>query len=142
MKLIVGLNYKIVVLFTVLLVFSNKGFSQETTKDSNLKTWDQVEVKPEFPGGMMGFYKFVGNSFEIPQEATKNRVLGKVYVKFIIEKDGSLSNYEILEDLGYGIGDEAIRILKLSPKWTPGTINNKPVRVMHSLPITIQTPQE
>lgn len=142
MKLIVGPNYKTAVLFTLFFAFSNIGFSQEATKDSDFKNWKEVEVKPEFPGEMMGFYKFVANSFNIPEEATKNKVSGKVYVKFLIEKDGSLSNYEILNDLGYGIGDEAIRILKLSPKWKPGTINNKPVRVMHSLPITIHTPQE
>ena len=67
------------------------------------------------------------------------KLKGKLLVTFIVEKDGSLSNIKINKDLGYGMGDEAIRVLKLSPKWTPGKVNHKLARVEYSLPITIQT---
>ncbi|PWA11253.1 energy transducer TonB [Flavobacterium laiguense] len=63
---------------------------------------------------------------------------GKVYITFVVEKDGSLSEFKILRDVGYGTGDEAIRVMKLCPKWIPGKIDGKPVRVLYSLPITIQ----
>ena len=56
---------------------------------------------------------------------------------FIIEKDGSLSDIKVLRDIGYGTGDEAIRVLKISPKWIPGKQNNKEVRTLYSLPIPV-----
>ncbi|MDI1307323.1 MAG: M56 family metallopeptidase [bacterium] len=92
-------------------------------------------IKPEFPGGLLAFYKFIGSNFKTPSGLKGN---GKVYITFMIEKDGSLSEFEILRDMGFGTGEEAIRVLKLSPKWIPGKENNEPVRVKYSLPITIQ----
>jgi hypothetical protein len=95
-----------------------------------------VSDKPTFPGGIEKFYQFVGANFKTPSEPN---LKGKVYITFIIDKDGSLSDFKILRDIGYGTGDEAIRVLKLSPKWTPGKIDGNPVKVMYSLPITIQS---
>ncbi|SHM04873.1 M56 family metallopeptidase [Flavobacterium xinjiangense] len=91
--------------------------------------------QPEFPGGMNEFYKFMGANYKIPTELKGN---GRVYIKFMVEKDGSLSEFEILRDMGFGTGEEAIRVLKLSPKWIPGKDKDKPVRVQYSLPITLQ----
>lgn len=98
-----------------------------------------TETKPTFPGGMSEFYKFVAENFKISGEAAKIKLKGKVYITFMIEKDGSLSEFRILRDIGYGTGAEAVRVLKLSPTWIPGTVNNKPVRVQYSLPISVQT---
>jgi periplasmic protein TonB len=64
---------------------------------------------------------------------------GKVYVTFVVEKDGSLTDIKVLRDIGYGTGKEAIRVLSKCPKWMPGEQNGKKVRVLYSLPITIQT---
>jgi hypothetical protein len=91
--------------------------------------------QPEFPGGMNEFYKFMGANYKIPTELKGN---GRVSIKFMVEKDGSLSEFEILRDMGFGTGEEAIRVLKLSPKWIPGKDKDKPVRVQYSLPITLQ----
>jgi hypothetical protein len=85
------------------------------------------------------FFKFVGENFNIPLEAVKNKVKGKVYLTFIVEMDGTLSNIKIIRDLGYGIGDEAARVLGISPKWIPGKVNGEAVRTMYSLPITVQS---
>ncbi|MFV8332005.1 M56 family metallopeptidase [Flavobacterium sp. GSP14] len=95
-----------------------------------------ITTKPDFPGGIMEFYKFVGINFKTPEQPN---LKGKVYITFIIEKDGSLSDIKNLRDIGYGTGEEAIRVLKLCPKWIPGKMNGEPVRVMYSLPITIQS---
>jgi hypothetical protein len=94
------------------------------------------ETKPTFPGGMDAFYKFVAENYKTPSQPN---LKGKVYVTFIVEKDGSLSEFNILRDIGYGTGEEAVRVIKQSPKWIPGTVDNKPARVLYSLPITIQT---
>lgn len=95
-----------------------------------------ITEKPDFPGGIEKFYQFVGENYKTPSQPN---LKGKVYVTFIIEKDGSLNDIKNIRDIGFGTGEEAIRVLKLSPKWTPGSIDNKPVRVMYSLPITLQS---
>jgi beta-lactamase regulating signal transducer with metallopeptidase domain len=93
-----------------------------------------VTEHPDFPGGMKKFYQFVGNNFQIPTDFKGN---GKIYIKFIVEIDGSITNEEILKDVGFGTGEEAIRVIKLSPKWIPAKKDGVPVRVQYSLPITL-----
>jgi protein TonB len=113
--------------------------SNELLKSQEVKGSDYtyntagIEVKPEFPGGLIGLDSFIKQNYKNPTDNLK----GKVYVTFIIEKDGSLSDIKILRDIGYGTGAEAIRVLKTSPKWTPGKLKNKEVRVLYSLPIAV-----
>ncbi len=95
--------------------------------------YQAVEVKPDFPGGLQKFYDFVGKNYRAPEEDIK----GSVYVQFVVEKDGSLTDIKVMRDLGYGTGAEAIRVLKKSPRWKPGIQNGRPVRVLYSLPIKI-----
>ncbi|CAA9200665.1 hypothetical protein FLA105534_03176 [Flavobacterium bizetiae] len=94
-----------------------------------------MEVKPVFPGGLDQLYKFISENYKKPKENPELK--GKVFVTFIIEKNGSLTDIKILRDLGFGTGAEAIRVLNFSPKWIPGKQNNKEVRTLYSLPITI-----
>ncbi|CAA9203529.1 energy transducer TonB [Flavobacterium bizetiae] len=105
-------------------------------EDNTVYNTAGIEVKPDFPGGIEKFYKFVGNNYKTPEE---EGLKGKVYVTFVVEKDGSLTDIKVLRDIGYGTGAEAIRVLKKCPKWTPGEQNGKKVRVLYSLPITIQS---
>ena len=105
--------------------------------DNNIYNTAGIDVRPEFPGGIIAFDKFIEKNFKIPQENLQLK--GKVYVSFIVEKDGSLNDIKILRDIGAGTGAEAIRVLKSSPKWSPGKQNNKLVRVLYSLPISINT---
>jgi beta-lactamase regulating signal transducer with metallopeptidase domain len=98
-----------------------------------------IEKQPEYPGGIEEFYKLIGINFKVPAEASKQKLEGKAIIEFMVERDGSLSEFKIVKDLGYGIGNEAIRTIKLSPKWIPGTIDGKPARVLYTLPITIKT---
>ena len=95
-----------------------------------------IEVIPEFPGGMEKFYGFVSRNYQAPEE---EGLKGKVFVTFVVEKDGSLTDIKVIRDIGYGTGKEAIRVLNKCPKWTPGEQNGKKVRVQYSLPITIQS---
>jgi len=105
-------------------------------EDTNVYSSAGIEVKPDFPGGMAKFYSYIGNNYRAPEE---EGISGKVYVTFVVEKDGSLTDIKVVRDLGHGTGAEAIRVLKKCPKWTPGEQNGKKVRVLYSLPITIQS---
>lgn len=97
-----------------------------------------LDKMPEFPGGMAKFYTYVGNNFNRP-ELDADRTL-KVYVSFVIERDGSITDIMVKNDPGYGLGKEAIRVLKsLKTKWIPGVLNGKAVRTAYNLPITIKT---
>jgi protein TonB len=97
-----------------------------------------LDKLPEYPGGMKNFYNYVGNNFEKPEMEEIGSL--KVYVSFVIEKDGSMSNIKVMRDPGYGLGQEAIRVLKsLRTKWSPGIIDSKPVRTSYNLPILIET---
>lgn len=117
-----------------------------TTKDKTIEnpTLDSIALKtnsvmettqPEFPGGIVAFYTFIGANFKVPAELKGS---GKVVLTFMIEKDGSLSEFEILKDIGFGTGEEVIRVLKHSPKWIPGKKNNEYVRVKYSFPIQVE----
>lgn len=92
---------------------------------------------PEFPGGIDKFYTYVGRTFEKPEIDDAKTI--KVYVSFVIERDGSMTDIQVRRDPGYGLGKEAIRVLKsLKTKWSPGMIGGKPVRTAYNLPITVQ----
>ena len=94
-----------------------------------------VESEPEFPGGMEALYKYLAQNIKYPQLARENGITGKVYVTFVVEKDGSIANPRILRDIGGGCGAEAIRVVKAMPKWSPGKQRGKAVRVQFNLPV-------
>lgn len=94
-----------------------------------------VEKKPDFSGGLKAFYNYIGQNFKIPDV---KGLSGKVVVSFVIEKDGSVTDIKVVRDIGYGTKEEAIRVLKNSPNWIPGEQDGKKVRVLYTLPITIQ----
>ena len=96
-----------------------------------------LDKMPEFPGGINKFYSYVGNNFEKPEIDAINTF--RVYVSFVIEKDGSMTDIKVVRDPGYGLGREAIRVLKsLKTKWSPGMIGSKPVRTAYNLPIVVE----
>ncbi|HEY0092155.1 MAG TPA: energy transducer TonB [Flavobacterium sp.] len=96
-----------------------------------------LDKQPQFPGGMGEFTKFIGRKFRTPN--IEEEKLLKVYVTFVIEKDGSLSDIKVLRDPGYELGAEAVRVLKsMKTKWEPGMIAGNPVRTAYTLPITVR----
>jgi protein TonB len=84
---------------------------------------------------MEDFYKYVSKNIEYPKQARRMGIEGKVFVQFVVDKDGSLSDVKVIKGIGAGCDEEAIRVLKESPKWTPGKQRGRPVRVRMSLPI-------
>ncbi|MDP5201293.1 energy transducer TonB [Flavobacterium sp. DG2-3] len=100
-----------------------------------------LDKLPEFPGGIAQFYKYVGNNFRRPELDAEKTL--RVYVSFVVEKDGSLTDIMVKNDPGFGMGKEAVRVLKsLKTKWTPGILNGQAVRTAYNLPITIKTEVE
>jgi hypothetical protein len=96
-----------------------------------------LDKMPEFPGGINKFYNYVGNNFEKPE--IDAIATFRVYVSFVIEKDGSMTDIKVVRDPGFGLGKEAIRVLKsLKTKWSPGMIGSKPVRTAYNLPIAVE----
>lgn len=93
------------------------------------------EVMPEFPGGLSALYEFLKDNVNYPEFAKKVNIQGTVYVSFVVEKDGSVSNVEILRGIGGGCDEEAVRVVKSMPPWKPGRQMGRPVRVAYKLPI-------
>lgn len=125
------------VLFLAVAFFAIQYVSaQETTKGPNeIFNTAGIDVKPEYPGGIQKFYKFIGDNFKSP--ASKDFLGGKVYVSFVIEKDGSVADIRVIRDAGFDTGIEATRVMKMCPKWIPGEQNGKKVRVLYTLPIAL-----
>lgn len=107
------------------------GIKSENTDD--IYDFVSIEKQPEFPGGIAKFYKYVGSNIKYPKLAQDNNVQGKVFLSFVVEKDGSLSDIQITRGLGSGTDEEAIRVLKESPKWNPGIKNGFAVRVKYNI---------
>lgn len=110
--------------------------------DTSLHQFSSIDVLPEYPGGQQKFYEYVGSEFKYPAEARKNGLSGRVTLRFIVEKDGSLSNIRIIRDAGMGTGEEAVRVLQNSVKWKPGMNKGEAVRVEYTLPIQLNLAAE
>jgi protein TonB len=101
-----------------------------------------VEVEPEPYGGAAAWAKFLQKNIHYPPQASENGVHGKVFLSFIVETDGHLSNIKVERGVGSGLDEEALRVLKLAPAWKPGIQNGHKVRVMYSIPINFVMPDQ
>jgi len=129
---------KNIVLLVVLFFLIQLGYGQEKTihpNQNSLYSSAGISIKPEFPGGQKEFDKYIRKNYITPREAKE--IKGNVFVTFVVEIDGSLTNIKVLRDLGFGTGKEAIRVLEQSPKWIPGQQKGMIVRSTYHLPIAI-----
>jgi len=108
---------------------------KQVTEDDGNAVFQAVEVEPTPPGGMDAFYKFLGDKIKYPNAAKEAGTQGRVVLTFVVEKDGSLTDIKVLREPGNGLGDEAVRVLKLAPRWKAGIQNGKPVRVQFTIPV-------
>lgn len=113
--------------------------SKDTPAQGNNENYifTTVETAPEYPGGTEALYQFLAANFKHPGHQD-TECSGKVYVTFVVEKDGSVSNAKVLREDCKGYGEEALRVVKLMPKWKPGRSQGKPVRVQYNLPINFK----
>ena len=94
-----------------------------------------AEQNPEFVGGSKELYKWLASKIKYPKAAQRANVSGRVFVKFIVEDDGSISDVIILKGIGFGCDEEAVRVVQNMPKWNPGIQNGRPVAVYYNMPI-------
>ena len=94
-----------------------------------------VEEMPSFPGGEGELLKYVATHIKYPQIARETGIQGRVFVGFVVEPDGSVSNVKILRGIGGGCDEEAVRVIKSLPKWKPGKQRGKAVRVSYQIPV-------
>ncbi|MFP4470560.1 MAG: energy transducer TonB [Bacteroidales bacterium] len=94
-----------------------------------------VENMPSFPGGDVARIKFLQENIRYPQMARESGIQGTVYVTFVVEPDGTVSDIRVIRGIGGGCDEEAVRVIKEMPKWNPGMQRGKPVRVQFNMPI-------
>ncbi|SES21253.1 energy transducer TonB [Pedobacter rhizosphaerae] len=95
-----------------------------------------VDVYPEFEGGMKAWAKYIQRNLRYPSMAQENDVSGKVFLSFVVEKDGSITDVKVLKGIGYGCDEEAVKVIKKSPLWKAGMNKGIPVRVRYNMPIS------
>ena len=108
-------------------------FGQESDPEDDVYMF--VEQMPEFPGGPEAMMQYVAKHVNYPKEAQKAGVQGRVFVGFIVEADGSLTDFKVLRGIGYGCDEEAMRVAQSMPKWNPGMQRGKAVRVHYQFPV-------
>ena len=127
----------------ILILVTQFIFSQSDSKKLSIPnpseiiySTDQVKVVPKFNGGKKALELFIKRNFVMPNI---KGLKGEVLVSFIVEKDGTLSEIGVLSDAGNGTADEAIRVMSISPVWSPGILNGIPVRVQYMITIPVVT---
>ena len=110
----------------------------EPEKEESQEVFIIVEEQPEPMGGMEAFYAYVGENLEYPRRAILNRTVGKVFLQFIVERDGKIGNVKVLKGIGDGCDEEAVRVIKSAPAWKPGKQRGRPVRVRIIVPVAFK----
>lgn len=110
---------------------NEKVFTKEQTDD----VYTYCDQMPEFPGGMEALTNYMVTNIKYPEAAKKNGVHGKVYIQFIVDKDGSLTDIHATKTLDKELDNEAIRVIKMMPKWNPGRDKGQPVKVQIVMPV-------
>lgn len=108
--------------------------------DNGLKKKDPILVpdkNPEFPGGMEALMKFLSSNLKYPPKAAEEKVTGTVFVSFVVDENGKIKDITLLNDkkVGLGCDEEAMRVIKMMPDWTPGVHQNEKVAVLYKLPV-------
>lgn len=122
-----------VALMMLVLLFSFMTSTAQTKKNDML--FSVVEVMPQYPGGQIAMLKYIMENIKYPEQAMKEGIQGRVAVRFIVEKDGSISDVKPILSVHPLLNKEAVRVVESMPKWTPGKQNGKPVRVRFNVPV-------
>ena len=108
---------------------------EEEEEEEEAQIFTVVEAMPGFPGGEAARIKYLNENIKYPQMARESGIQGRVFVTFVVEKDGSVTDVRVLRGIGGGCDEEAVRVIKNMPRWNPGKQRGKPVRVQFNMPI-------
>lgn len=108
---------------------------KEAEAEDPNKIYDKAEVMPEYPGGAAAFMRYLAQNVKYPTVAQENGTQGIVVVQFVVDADGSVTNAHVITSVDPYLDEEALRVIKSMPRWTPGKLNGKPVRVKYTTPI-------
>lgn len=111
---------------------------KEEEEEEEAEIFVVVEIMPEFPGGETALRTFIAKSVNYPPIAAENGIQGKVYVRFVIDQNGKVSNAEVARSVDPSLDQEALRVIRSLPRWKPGMQRGKPVRVSYTVPINFQ----
>ncbi len=109
-----------------------------TDDNGNNFTYTQRMVQPSFKGGLAGFGRYLGDGIRYPQWERQQRIQGRVVISFVVKPDGNLDDFKVIENPNDRLTAEALRILKISPKWQPGVFYGKVVRVSYTVPVAFR----
>ncbi|MBR2291827.1 MAG: TonB family protein, partial [Prevotella sp.] len=110
------------------------GLNKEGTYQDKGRVFDVVENMPQFPGGPQALFEFISKNIRYPEEAEAVGIQGRVLVSFVVEKDGSISEPNIVKQIDPSLDAEALRVVNSMPDWEPGTQNGEPIRVKYTIP--------
>ncbi|MAL14651.1 MAG: energy transducer TonB [Algoriphagus sp.] len=128
-------NDKLTLVFIPLFLFLIGVELKAQTGETVEEQIEKLDVAPQPPGGVQGWTQYLINRLKYPEKAQSKEIEGTVIVSFIVEKDGSLSDIELMRGIGGGCDEEALRVVKGSGKWSPGEMNGSIVRTRMRLPI-------
>lgn len=123
-------------LFLILCFASHKNFAQAPTDDNTVYT--RVDKMPEFPGGQVALVKFLSKNIKYPEKFKKEKINGRVFVSFVIDKTGKVTQAKIVKSLNADCDAEALRVINKMPDWIPGEKNGEKVAVQFGLPVNFE----
>lgn len=121
------------------VVYDIPDFEPKEEKVERILNPDEVAKYPEFPGGQEAFAQFIKDNFKMSSRDIAEENKGTVYLKFVVDKNGTISNVNVVRGVSEGIDEESIRVLSKSPKWSPGRdYNGAPVKMYYTIPMRIK----
>ncbi|MGQ9847742.1 MAG: energy transducer TonB, partial [Bacteroidales bacterium] len=111
---------------------------QEEEETEEVVNFYVIEEKPEFPGGEAAMFQWISKNIKYPEIAKENGVQGKVYIQFVIGKDGKVTDVQVIRGVDPSLDKEAVRVVQSMPAWKPGKQRGKPVKVSFQLPINFK----
>lgn len=146
------MNIKSFILSALMLATSSFVYGQTSTESSyrsmesspDMLTVEESDITdyperlPEYPGGLQALMQFLGDNITYPDECVKNKIQGRVIVRFTVFKDGMVGNIKTTNPVHPLLDAEAMRVVSIMPRWTPGSLDGVPVNVWYSLPVSFK----
>ncbi|HLP14070.1 MAG TPA: energy transducer TonB [Flavobacteriales bacterium] len=119
-------------------LLSSQGVCQEDVEKEKVFDVAQIQEPAEYPGGMAAMIQFLSTNLVYPQTCVKDNIQGKVYIEFVVDKDGSVTNIRVKRPIHAELDAEAVRVVSLFPKWKPALNDGKPVKCKYVLPVNFK----